>query len=132
MKRDRYQLAFLFSAQTPENAPLIISAIKLQHKHSADLEGSGGDEGNVVVVQRERLEGGQGAEGPLGQELESVLVQVDGGGLAGELFGQLSQAGAVAQHAAALLLSAGTGRRTGPNTRPACQHRLRQQAQHRD
>lgn len=84
------------------------------------------------MVQRERLEGGQGAEGPLRQELEAVLVQVDGGGLAGELFGQLSHAGAVAEHAAALLLGAGAGRRTGPNTRPAGQHRLGQQAQHRD
>lgn len=84
------------------------------------------------MVQRQRLEGGQGTEGPLRQELEPVLVQVDGGGLAGKLFGQLSQAGAVAQHTAALLLSAGAGGRTGPNTRPPCQHRLRQQAQHRD
>lgn len=32
---------------------------------SADLEGSRRDEGDVVVVQRERLERGEGAEGPL-------------------------------------------------------------------
>lgn len=84
------------------------------------------------MVQRERLEGGQGTERPLRQELEPVLVQVDGRGLAGELFGQLTQGGAVAEHAAALLLGAGAGRRAGPNTCPPCQHCLRQQAQHRD
>lgn len=84
------------------------------------------------MVQGESLEGGQGTEGPFWEELEFVLVQVDGRGLAGKLFGQLSHGGPVAQHAAALLLSAGAGCRTGPNTRPTCQHRLRQQAQHRD
>jgi len=84
------------------------------------------------VVQRERLEGGQRAEGPLRQELERVLVQVDGGGLAGELFGHLSDAGAVAQHAAVLLRGAGAGGRTRPHTGPAGQRRLGQQAQHGD
>lgn len=84
------------------------------------------------MVQGQGLEGRQGPEGPLRQELESVLVQVDGRGLAGELFGQLGHAGAVTQHAAALLLSAGAGGRTGPDTSPAGQNRLGQQDQHRD
>ena len=102
------------------------------HKSSADLEGSRSNERDVVVVQRERLEGGQGAECPLRQELQSVLFQVDGRGLTGKLFGQLSQARAVTQDTATLLLCAGAGYRTGPNTCPSCQHCLRQQAQHRD
>lgn len=84
------------------------------------------------MVQRQRLERGQGPEGPLRQELEPVLLQVDGGRLTGELSGQLGQAGAVTQHAAALLLRAGAGRRAGPDARPPCQRQLGQQAQHGD
>ena len=103
----------------------------MQSNFRTNLEGSGGDEGDVVVVQRQGPEGGQGAEGPLRQELEPVLVQVDGGRLAGKLSGQLSQARAVAQHAAALLLGAGAGRRAGPDAGPPGQDRLGQQAQHR-
>lgn len=98
---------------------------------SAHLEGSWRDEGDVVVVQREGLERGQGAEGPLRQELQPVLLQVDGRRLTGELFGQLGHAGAIAQHAAALLLRAGAGRRAGPDAGPAPQHCLGQQAQQR-
>lgn len=78
------------------------------------------------MVQRQRLERGQGTKGPFRQELETVLVQVDGSSLARELFGQLSQAGAVAQDAAASFLSAGAGCRTGPSTGPPRQHRLGQ------
>lgn len=33
-------------------------------EHSANLKGSWGNEGDVVVVQRERLEGGQSTKGP--------------------------------------------------------------------
>lgn len=106
--------------------PIIIS------QRAADLEGPGRDEGDVVVVQGERLEGGQRAERPLRQELEAVLVQVDGGRLAGELSGQLGHAGAVAQHAAALLLRARAGGRTRPLARPAGERRRGQQAEHRD
>ena len=94
-----------------------------------DLEGSRSDEGDVVVVQRQRLEGRQRPERSLRQELEPVLVHVDGGRLAGELLGQLSEAGAVAQDAAALLLSARAGGGTGPDTRPPGQRRRGQQAQ---
>lgn len=111
------------------------SSLKPVCKHgrgSTHLEGSRRDEGDVVVVQREGLERGQRAKGPLRQELEAVLVQVDGGGLAGELLGQCSHSAAVAQHTAALLLRAGAGGRAGPHTGPAGQHRLGQQAQHRD
>lgn len=83
------------------------------------------------MVQREGLERGQGTEGPLRQEFQPVLLQIDGRGLTGKLLGQLGHAGAIAQHAAALLLRAGAGRRTGPDAGPARQHCLGQQAQHR-
>lgn len=84
------------------------------------------------MVQRQRLERGQGPKSPFRQEPEPVFVQVDGGRLTGELLGQLGQAGAVAQDAAALLLSAGAGCRTGPSAGPPGQHGLGQQAQHGD
>lgn len=103
-----------------------------QTKDPADLEGSWSDEGDVVVVQSEHLQGGQGSEGPFRQELQAVLLQVNGRSLTGKLFGQLGQARAVAEHAAALLGGAAAGWGAGPNTGPAGQNCRWQQAQHRD
>lgn len=94
--------SFSLSVKSPKSMQFTFSFLskkrkryKLMHKSSADLEGSRSNERDVVVVQRERLEGGQGAKCPLRQELQSVLFQVDSRGLAGKLFGQLSQARAV-------------------------------------
>lgn len=98
---------------------------------TTDLEGSWRDEGDVIMAQGERLERWQGAEGPLRQEPEPVLFQVDGGGLAGKLLGQISQAGSVTQHAATPLWCAGAGWRTGPRTGPTGHDPLRQQPQRR-
>lgn len=82
------------------------------------------------MVQREWLEWRKGAKGPFWQELESVLFQVDGRGLAGKLFGQISQTCSVTQNTATPLLCAGAGWRTGPHTGPTGHDPLRQQPQH--
>lgn len=100
-------------------------------RKTTNLEGSWCDKRDVIMVQREWLERWKGAKGPFWQELESVLFQVDGRGLAGKLFGQISQACSVTQNTATPLLCAGAGWRTGPYTSPTGHDPLRQQPQHR-
>ena len=58
------------------------------------------------MAEGERAQCWQGSKSTLREELEAVLVQVDSGGFAGELPGEVAQVGAVAQNRAALLLSA--------------------------
>ena len=84
------------------------------------------------MVQGEATQGGQAPEGPLRQELEAVLVDVDGRGLARELLGQLSQGGAVAQHAAAPLLGAGARGRAGAHACPPRPRSLGRQQQQQE
>lgn len=96
---------------------LVVGHLQL-HQAGQPLESPRGDEGDVVVVEGQRLEGRQRPEGPLGEELDAVFIQVDGGGFARELAGDLPQPGTVTEDGAAPLLGAHAAGRAGPHAGP--------------